>query len=68
MEDWIKENKIKVHILNFKRMKEAEKYGTLFKLKGMDAIIVQLALELNLPLATFDNQICDRATKIKCLK
>ncbi|HEY0089101.1 MAG TPA: PIN domain-containing protein [Candidatus Lokiarchaeia archaeon] len=68
MENWAKESKIKVHILNRKRTKEAEKYGTLFKLKGMDAIIVQLAIELDLPLATFDSQIQDRATKIAFLK
>ena len=68
MENWVKENKIKVHILNRKRMKEAEKYGILFKLKGMDAIIVQLAIELDLPLATFDNQIRDRTSKIAFLK
>jgi predicted nucleic acid-binding protein len=49
-------------------MKEAEKYGILFKLKGMDAIIVQLAIELDLPLATFDNQIRDRTSKIAFLK
>ena len=68
MENWTKESKIKVHILNRKRMKEAEKYGTLFKLKGMDAIIVQLAIELELPLATFDSEIRERATKVEFLK
>ena len=68
MENWMKESKIKVHILNRTRMKEAEKCGTLFKLRGMDSIIVQLAIELDLPLATFDSQIQDRATKIAFLK
>ena len=68
MENWGKENKIKLHVLNRKRMKEAEKYGALFKLKGMDAIIVQLAIELELPLATFDREIRERAIKIELIK
>ena len=68
LENWIKENKIKVHSLDQKRMKEAEKYGILFKLKGMDAIIVQLAIELDKPLATFDKEIISRATKVKFLE
>lgn len=68
LDNWIKENKIKVHSLNQKRMKEAEKYGILFKLKGMDAVIVQLAIELDAPLATFHKEISDRATKVKFLE
>ena len=50
--------------LNEKRMSEAQNYGSKYKLKGMDAIIVQLALELNIPLITFDNEIIERATDI----
>jgi len=31
----------------------------------MDAIIVQLAIELNLPLITFDNEIIERAPDVQ---
>jgi len=63
--NWIKEKKIVVYELNEKRMIESQNYGTKYKLKGMDAIIVQLALELNLPLITFDNEIIERAKDVQ---
>ncbi len=46
-------------------MYEAQNYGTKYKLKGMDVIIVQLALELDIPLITFDNEIIEKATEIQ---
>ncbi len=49
-------------------MSESQDYGTKYKLKGMDAIIVQLALELNFPLVTFDNEIIKRATDVQLFK
>ncbi len=66
--NWIKEKKIIAYELNEKRMNESQNYGTKYKLKGMDAIIVQLALELNLPLITFDNEIIERASDIQFFK
>jgi len=66
--NWIKEKKIVVYELNEKRMIESQNYGTKYKLKGMDAIIVQLALELNLPLITFDNEIIERAKDVQFFK
>ena len=65
LHNWIKEKKIVVYELNEKRMIESQNYGTKYKLKGMDAIIVQLALELNLPLITFDNEIIERAKDVQ---
>jgi len=65
LHNWIKEKKIVVYELNDKRMIESQNYGTKYKLKGMDAIIVQLALELNLPLITFDNEIIERAKDVQ---
>lgn len=65
IDNWSKESKIKIYDLNVKRMREAQKCGTNFKLKGMDAIIVQLAIELNIPLLTFDNEIIERAKEIQ---
>ena len=66
--NWIKEKKIVVYELNEKRMNESQNYGTKYKLKGMDAIIVQLALELNIPLITFDNEIIERASDVQFFK
>jgi len=68
IQNWIKEKKIYIYELNETRMLEAQNYGTKYKLKGMDAIIVQLALELNNPLITFDNEIIERATDIQLFK
>ena len=68
IQNWIKEKKIVVYELNEKRMNESQNYGTKYKLKGMDAIIVQLALELNLPLITFDNEIIERAMDVQFFK
>jgi len=68
LHNWIKEKKIVVYELNDKRMIESQNYGTKYKLKGMDAIIVQLALELNLPLITFDNEIIERAKDVQFFK
>jgi len=62
--NWIREKKVVAYELNEKRMSEAQNYGSKYKLKGMDAIIVQLTLELNIPLITFDNEIIERATDI----
>lgn len=66
--NWIKEKKVIAYELNEKRMNESQNYGAKYKLKGMDAIIVQLALELNLPLITFDNEIIERASDIQFFK
>jgi len=66
--NWIKEKKVVVYKLNEKRMSESQNYGTKYKLKGMDAIIVQLAFELNLPLMTFDNEIIERAKGVQFFK
>ena len=66
--NWIKEKKIVVYELNEKRMSESQNYGTKYKLKGMDAVIVQLALELNFPLITFDNEIIERVTDVQFFK
>ena len=63
--NWIKEKKIKIYELNKKRMLAAEKCGIIYKLRGMDAIIIQLANELKIPLITFDNEIIERAKDIK---
>ena len=68
LDNWIKENKIKIYELNEKRMQEAQKFGLQFKLRGMDAIIVQLTKELNLTLITFDNEIINRAKEIEFYK
>ena len=68
LDNWIKEHKIKIYELNEKRMQEAQKCGLQFKLRGMDAIIVQLTKELNLPLITFDNEIINRAKEIEFYK
>ena len=68
IQNWIKEKKIYIYELSETRMLEAQNYGTKYKLKGMDAIIVQLALELNNPLITFDNEIIERATDIQLFK
>ena len=68
IQNWIKEKKICIYELNETRMLEAQNYGTKYSLKGMDAIIVQLALELNNPLITFDNEIIERATDIQLFK
>jgi len=65
IQNWVKEKKIIIYELNEKRMYEAQNYGTKYKLKGMDAIIVQLALELDIPLLTFDNEIMEKATEIQ---
>ena len=65
LESWIEEKKIKIYELNKKRMKKAQQHGIKFKLRGMDAIIVQLAMELNIPLLTFDNEIIERAKEVQ---
>ncbi len=65
IQNWIKEKKINIYELNEKRMLEAQNRGINFKLKGMDAIIVQLAFELNFPLITFDNEIIERTKDIQ---
>ena len=68
IDNWVKEKKVIVYELNEKRMNESQNYGTKYKLKGMDAIIVQLALELNLPLITFDSEIIERAKDVQFFK
>ena len=68
IQNWIKEKKIYIYELNETRMLQAQNYGAKYKLKGMDAIIVQLAHELNNHLITFDNEIIERATDIQLYK
>ncbi|KKL66896.1 hypothetical protein LCGC14_2140440, partial [marine sediment metagenome] len=65
IQNWSKEKKINIYELNEKRMLKAQNHGLNFKLKGMDAIIVQLAFELNFPLATLDNEIIERTKEIR---
>jgi predicted nucleic acid-binding protein len=65
LEDWTKEGKIKCYDLNERRAKEAQKIAINAKIKGMDAIAVQLSYELGVPLKTYDEEIKKKVKEIK---
>ncbi len=54
---WIKEGKIKVYDLTEKRMKDAQEIAIRARIRGMDAIAIQLAYELGVPFKTYDKEI-----------
>lgn len=53
---WIEQGKIVVYPLTEERMRVACRIAARQQVKGPDAVIVQTALELNLPLETYDRR------------
>lgn len=54
---WIRQGKIRVYPLTEERMALSSLIAICRALKGPDAVIVQTALELKLPLETYDNNM-----------
>jgi len=65
LRDWTKEGKVRVYDLNEKRMEDAQEIAVTAGLKGMDAIALQLAYELELPFKTYDKDIKKNAKKVR---
>jgi len=61
---WEDMNLINWSELTRERMDEAAKLAVELKLKGMDAIVVQVAKEKNRALITFDEEIAEKAKTI----
>ena len=57
---WIKLGRLKIDYLNLDRMNSASEIATKYFLKGMDAMIVQVAHERRIPIVTFDKEIANR--------
>lgn len=65
LEDWTREGKIKVYDFDKKRMKNAQETAINARVKGMDAITIQIAYELDIPFKTYDEEIKNKITDIE---
>ncbi|HEY4672575.1 MAG TPA: PIN domain-containing protein, partial [Nitrososphaerales archaeon] len=57
MQKWVQLGLLEIVELNRKRMQEAQELAIKHSIKGMDAIIAQVANEKPLPLLTFDKEL-----------
>lgn len=57
MQKWVQLGLLELVELNRKRMQEAQELAIKHSIKGMDAIITQVANERSLPLLTFDKEL-----------
>ena len=57
MNGWIIEGKVKTYDLNKKRMVRAAELATELKVRGMDAIALQIADELKIPFKSYDEEV-----------
>jgi predicted nucleic acid-binding protein len=65
---WIRIGRLRVVYLNASRMKSAQRIAVTHYLRGMDAIVAQVAEEKRIPLVTFDQLLADRiATSVKII-
>lgn len=57
MAGWITVGKVKTYDLNKKRMIRASEIAMEMKLKGMDAVVLQIADELKIPFKSYDKEM-----------
>jgi len=57
MQNWVRLGLLELVDLNRRRMNEAQELAIKLSVKGMDAIVVQVANERSLPLLTFDKEL-----------
>jgi len=57
MGSWITEGKVKTYDLNKMRMLRASEIAMKLKVKGMDAIVLQIADELKIPFKSYDEEV-----------
>jgi predicted nucleic acid-binding protein len=61
---WIQLGRLRILYLNAKRMRRAQEIGIEYYVRGMDAIIAQIAEEKKIPLVTFDQPFSERISPI----
>ena len=64
MQKWARLGLLELVELNRKRMQEAQELAIKHSIKGMDAIIAQVAKERSLPILTFDRELITRISGI----
>ena len=57
IQKWVRLGLLEIVELNKRRMQEAQELAIEYSIKGMDAIIAQVAKERSLPLLTFDKEL-----------
>ncbi len=57
MAGWITVGKVKTYDLNKKRMIRASEIAMEMKLKGVDAVVLQIADELKIPFKSYDKEM-----------
>ncbi len=63
MQKWIRLGLLELVELNRRRMQEAQELAIKNSIKGMDAIIAQVANEKSLPLLTFDKELLTKISE-----
>ena len=61
---WISLGRLHMLYLNARRMRRAQEIAIEYYVRGMDAIIVQIAEEMKFPLVTFDQPLAERISSI----
>ena len=61
---WISLGRLHMLYLNAGRMRRAQEIAIEYYVRGMDAIIVQIAEEMKIPLVTFDQPLAERISSI----
>jgi len=59
-EKWIRLGRLKIAYLTSRRMRNAETLSGKYCVRGIDAIIAQVAEETSIPLVTFDHDLAGR--------
>ena len=60
LKKWVRLGKLKLAFLNSSRMNVAQEIAAKHYIRGMDAIVVQVAVEKTLPFLTFDQELARR--------
>ena len=65
---WVRLGKLKLAFFNSSRMRTAQEIAAKYYIRGMDAIVVQVAVEKSLPFLTFDQELARRISpKVKTI-
>lgn len=64
LNEWQRKGYLYLYELNRRRMESAQNLAINHRLKGADAVIVQIAQELKLPMISYDNNIIKAAESI----
>ena len=58
--DWERDGLLILYPLDRDRMEKASDIALLYRLRGLDSVFAELALELDIPIKTFDKELLER--------